>query len=94
MPRMDVNATCIARGGRNAWDDPIALAFRQAGFSGAVVTPASVKMGDRIIDLPDEACCFVADWDSGRSVRPFVWDVPPLDGPGWREIGVQRGAKA
>lgn len=94
MPRIVVTAKLIADGGRNAWDDPIALAFRAAGFSGAVVTPAGVKVGDRILDLPDEACRFVADWDAGRSVRPIAFDVPPLDGPGWGPIGVRRGRSA
>ena len=58
MPRIDVNATCISRGGRNAWDDTIALAFRAAGFAGAVVTPAGTDARRRL-------ACWVGDSAAG-----------------------------
>lgn len=41
MPRIDVTAECIRRGlPRSATEDPIALAVRAIGFTGAAVTPA------------------------------------------------------
>lgn len=95
MFRISVTAQHIRDGiPRSSTADPIALAARAAGFGGAVTTPAGLKVGSRAIDFPDDVCCWIADFDSGRPVDPIAWAVPPLDGPGWREIGVQRGAKA
>ncbi len=91
MPRIKVTAELIRRGKpRSSSEDPIALAARAVGLTGAAVTPAGLKVGSLQYELPDDICNFVADWDAGRRVEPIAFDVPPLDGPGWRAIGARR----
>ena len=55
---------------------PIARAFWRLGFQGVWVCPSCIRMsGGPGPELPKIASCFVRDFDDGRPVAPFSFEV-------------------
>jgi len=77
---------CIESGHRNdPCGCPIAIAARHAGFMlAAVETDAIYLYGwanrQAPIPLPPEATSFINDYDEGRPVEPFEFELP-VEGP-------------
>ena len=81
MAKVKVTVECIRAGKqRQPCHCPVAIALRDAGFKHPSVQQTMfsycyVKDQKRCKDLPVEARQFIADFDSGKKVDPFEFNV-------------------
>lgn len=74
MKLIRVTSSHIANGKpRSYCECPVALAMMECTGETWFVTPSRV---DRVYALPDVARQFIADFDAGRSVGPFEFELP------------------
>jgi len=74
--RVEVTAEDIVKGEpKDHCFCPLALACKRAGIRSPVVENYSLESEDGNAALADEACDFVHDFDLGRPVKPFSFEV-------------------
>ncbi len=44
--------------------------------SGVSVGETTIRLGGLYTDLPHDACQFIADFDAGKPVKPFTFELP------------------
>ena len=54
---------------------PVALALKERGVSGAKVGYYTIRLSNRIIALPDKAQAFIENFDEGKKVKPFSFEI-------------------
>lgn len=79
---VEVTAEDIKRGIKvDCLNCPIALALDRCGQPDASVSDSDVEIDGRFIRMPLDARRFVQDFDDGKPVEPFAFELTDEDGP-------------
>jgi hypothetical protein len=78
--RVEVTAEDIAAGNSGDCEScPIALACCRAGLNGVLVSDDGIAWNGGFVDLPAGGLEFISDFDRGRVVLPFTFEIEVPD---------------
>lgn len=66
---------------RSPFSCPIALACQEAGLDNPGVDQVFIDAVGVHAAIPPAASCFIGDFDGGRSVQPFEFEIDETGGP-------------